>query len=160
MVRQHPPQTTGTPRTNQPNKQTPERTPCRACRGACRWSRLIGLRNARWGRGAGARTAHRTSISRHRVYSDSHVDGCCRLVASTEEREQRRRCSGQNVLGKHHLLHEASCSTPRDLVMTDAHEIHRAASMAGPLASGASVCAVGLLQRTRFFIECRGNFGK
>ena len=44
-----------------------------------------------------------------------------------EEREQRRRCRGQNVLGERHLLQEASCSIPRALAMTDAREIHEAA---------------------------------
>ena len=73
---------------NQPNhgavrSQSPQEGP-RARRGARRWSRVLGLRNARWGRGAGARTAHRTSTSRHRVYSNSHVGNPCRSVASQE----------------------------------------------------------------------------
>ena len=73
---------------NQPNhgavrSQSPQEGP-RARRGARRWSRVIGLRNARWGRGAGARTAHRTSTSRHKVYSNSQVTASCRSVASQE----------------------------------------------------------------------------
>ena len=63
--------------------QSPQEGP-RARRGARRWSRVLGLRNARWGRGAGDRTAHRTSTSRHRVYSNSHVGNPCRSVASQE----------------------------------------------------------------------------
>ena len=102
---------------NQPNhgavrSQSPQEGP-RARRGARRWSRVLGLRNARWGRGAGARTAHRTSTSRHKVYSNSHVGNPCRSVASQEagvcgcvrvgvmeEREQRRRCRGPKVSAK------------------------------------------------------------
>ena len=112
----------------------------RARRRARRWSRIISLRNARWGRGAGARTAHRTSTSRHKVYSDSHVTAPCRSVASQEagvgvfesigameEREQRRRCRGQNEAGERGLLQEAADGIPRALAMTDGRVVQGAA---------------------------------
>ena len=73
---------------NQPNhgavrSQSPQEGP-RARRGTRRRGRVIEVRNARWGRGAGARTAHRTSTSRRRLYSNSHVGNPCRSVASQE----------------------------------------------------------------------------
>ena len=40
--------------------------------------------NVRWGWGAGAHTAHRTSTSRHRVYLNLHIGNPCRSAASQE----------------------------------------------------------------------------
>ena len=73
---------------NQPNhgavrSQSPQEGP-RARRGTRRRGRVIEVRNARWGRGAGARTAHRTSTRKHKVYSDSQMTASCRSVASQE----------------------------------------------------------------------------
>ena len=76
--------------------------------------------------------------------------GCVR-VGAMEEREQRRRCRGQNEAGERDLLQEAAGGIPRALAMTDGRVVHGAAEacMAGFLASGASVSKLERLQATR-----------
>ena len=52
--------------------------------------------------------------------------GCVR-VGAMEEREQRRRCRGQNEAGERGLLQEAAGGIPRALAMTDGRVVHGAA---------------------------------
>ena len=48
-------------------------------------------------------------------------------VGAMEEREQRRRCRGQNVVDVRHLLHEAFATIPHALAVTSGCIVHGAA---------------------------------
>ena len=76
-----------------------------------------------------------------------------------EEREQRRRCRGQNEAGERGLLQEAADGIPRALAMTDGRVVQGAAeAWRGFLPLEHRLGEVEPRQRTRFFIECRENF--
>ena len=159
---------------NQPNhgpvrSQSPQEGP-RARRGARRWSHVIGLRNARWGRGLVlvrriGRAPASTRFTRTRTWTPPvgrwHPRKPARMCSSRRHGREGAKAAVQRAkssrrsrywvagLGYHPTCH---CHDRRP------RSTRSSRGMAVFLASGASVCEVERLQRTRFFIGCRGNF--